>query len=223
VEASATGPGRGIGRPPREADVAPAPAELTYRTAPLTANPAPLGLAGFALSTFILSMFNAHLVNNAGLPILFGLVLFYGGTAQFLAGMWEFRTGNTFGALVFGSYGAFWLALWAFYQFYAKKIPAGGVLNHTVGMYLLGWAGFTALLFVAALRTTGAVAVTLLLLVVTEVVLGIGNNAGSINTIKIGGYLGLATAAAAWYTMFAIVLESTFKRWLRPVFPLARE
>ena len=221
MEAAQTGPGDR--QPRREADVATAPAEQTYVTAPITANPAPLGLSGFALSTFILSMFNAHLVNQAGLPILFGLILFYGGVAQFLAGMWEFRTGNTFGAVIFGSYGAFWLALWAFYQFYAKSIPAGSVLNHTLGMYLLGWAGFTALLFVASLRTTAAVAVTVLLLVVTEVVLGIGNNAGSINTIKIGGYLGLATAAAAWYTMFAIVLESTFKRWLLPVFPLARE
>jgi succinate-acetate transporter protein len=191
-------------------------------TAPVTANPAPLGLAGFALSTFILSMFNAHLVNPLGTPILFGLILFYGGLAQFLAGMWEFRTGNTFGAVIFGSYGAFWLALWAFNVFYAKDVPVH-VLGHTLGLYLFGWAGFTALLFICSLRTTGAVAITVLLLVVTEVVLGFGYNVPSLNTFKVGGYLGIATAAAAWYTMFAIVLESTFGRWILPVFPLARE
>jgi uncharacterized protein len=208
--------------PAREANVVRAPAEQRYVTAPVTADPAPLGLAGFALSTFILSMFNAHLVNTAGQPVLFGLILFYGGVAQFLAGMLEFRRGNTFGAAVFGSYGAFWLALWALDTLYAKQIPAD-VLGSTLALYLFGWAGFTAMLFCVALRTTAAVAVTLLLLVATEVVLGFGYNAPSTNTLKIGGYIGLATAAAAWYTMFAILLESTFKRWILPVFPLARE
>jgi succinate-acetate transporter protein len=219
MEASHIGPTSG-----READVAPAPEPepKVYVTAPVTANPAALGLAGFALSTFILSMFNAHFINNAGLPILFGVILFYGGVAQFLAGMWEFRTGNTFGATIFGSYGAFWLALWAFYTLYAKSVPPL-VLGHAVGVFLWGWAGFTAMLFVASLRTTGAVATTVLLLVVTEVVLAIGNDGGSVSTIKIGGYLGLATAAAAWYTLWAIVLESTYKRSILPVYPLARE
>jgi succinate-acetate transporter protein len=218
MEASDIGP-----TPAREPVVAPEPEPKTYVTAPVTANPAALGLAGFALSTFLLSMFNARLVNTAGEPILFGVILFYGGVAQFLAGMWEFRTGNTFGATIFGSYGAFWLSLWAFDTLYAKSIPTGGPLNHSVGMFLFAWAGFTAMLFVASLRTTAAVATTVLLLVVTEVVLAFGNNAGSVNTIKVGGYLGLATAAAAWYTMSAIVLESTFKRPILPVFPLARE
>lgn len=214
---SHTGPESG-----READVAPAPVAEPRVTVPITANPAALGLAGFALSTFLLSMFNAHLVNLAGEPILYGVILFYGGVAQFLAGMWEFRTGNTFGATIFGSYGAFWMSLWAFLTLYAKSVPAGGPLNHAVGLYLWGWAGFTALLFVASLRTTGAVAVTVAVLVVTEIVLAIGNDAGSVNTIKIGGYLGLATAACAWYTLWAIVLESTFKRPVLPVFPLER-
>ncbi|HZE17070.1 MAG TPA: acetate uptake transporter, partial [Mycobacterium sp.] len=164
------------GTPPgREADVAPAPAPKTYVTAPVTANPAALGLAGFALSTFLLSMFNARLIDTAGEPILWGVILFYGGVAQFFAGMWEFRTGNTFGATIFGSYGAFWMSLWAFETLYAKGVPAGAA-NHAVGLFLWGWAGFTALLFVASLRTTGAVALTVLVLVITEIVLAIGND-----------------------------------------------
>src|SRR3954468_9523696 len=81
------------------------------------ANPAPLGLAAFALTTFVLSMFNAGLLGAGGEPIVFGLALAYGGLAQLLAGMWEFRTGNTFGATAFVSYGAFWLSFWAFVQF----------------------------------------------------------------------------------------------------------
>ena len=226
MEASQIGPTPGreadISAPAREADVTPAAVERRYVTAPITANPAALGLAGFALSTFILSMFNAHLVNIGGTPILFGLILFYGGVAQFLAGMWEFRTGNTFGATIFGSYGAFWLALWALDTLYLKHITLSA-LGPTLALYLFGWAGFTTLMFFASLRTTGAVAITLLLLIVTEVVLGFGYNNISLTTLKWGGYLGIATAAAAWYTMTAIVLESTFKRWILPVFPLARE
>jgi len=220
MEASATGR-----TPGREVDIAPAQepaAPETYVTAPVTANPTVLGLAGFALSTFILSMFNAHLVNTAGMPVLFGVILFYGGIAQFLAGMWEFRTGNTFAATVFGSYGAFWLSLWAFQTLYAKTIPAGA-LNHAVGLYLWAWAGFTAMLFVASLRTNAAVATTVALLVATEIVLAIGNDGNSLSVIKIGGYVGLATAAVAWYTMWAILLEFMWKRPILPVFPLVRE
>src|SRR5438128_906148 len=93
-------------------------------TAPTIADPGPLGLAAFALTTFVLSMFNADLVNRKGEAIVFGLALTYGGLAQLLAGMWEFRTGNTFGACAFTSFGAFWLSYWAFVQFYASSVPA---------------------------------------------------------------------------------------------------
>src|SRR4051794_7614244 len=92
------------------------------RIQPVTADPGPLGLAAFALTTFVLSFFNAGLVNAKGLPIVLGLALAYGGLAQLLAGMWEFRTGNTFGATAFTSFGAFWLSFWAFEQFFAKDI-----------------------------------------------------------------------------------------------------
>src|SRR4051812_49511812 len=90
--------------------------------APSIGDPAPLGLAAFALTTFVLSMFNSGLVSEKGVPVVLGLALAYGGLAQLLAGMWEFRTGNTFGAVAFTSYGAFWLSFWAFEVFYAKDI-----------------------------------------------------------------------------------------------------
>ena len=93
------------------------------------ADPAPLGLAAFALTTFVLSFFNAGLVNSAGEPVVLGLALAYGGLAQVLAGMWEFRNGNTFGATAFTSYGAFWLSFWAFDQFFAGKVPAAQLGN----------------------------------------------------------------------------------------------
>lgn len=137
--------------------------------------------------------------------------------------MWEFRAGNTFTATVFGSYGAFWMALWAIETLYAKKIPTAGAFNHALGLYLFAWAGFTSMLFVASLRTNVAVAITVLLLVATEVVLAFGYDANSLTTLEWGGYVGLATAAAAWYTMWSILLEFTFKRSILPVFPLTRE
>jgi succinate-acetate transporter protein len=185
------------------------------------ANPGPLGLAAFALTTFVLSMFNAGLVSSAGEPIVFGLALAYGGLAQVLAGMWEFRTGNTFGATAFTSYGAFWLSFWAFVQFFEDKVPKADA-GHAVGLYLIGWGIFTAYMFIASLRTTGAIALVFILLAVTFIVLGIGNSGGNESIVKLGGWIGLATALAAWYASFAEVTNSTFGRTVFPVRPLKR-
>src|SRR5579872_5698666 len=93
--------------------------ERSEPVAATAANPAPLGLCGFALTTFVLSAANAQLFTGA--TIVVGLALFYGGVAQLLAGMWEFKSGNTFGATAFTSYGAFWLAVGASLQL--KLIP----------------------------------------------------------------------------------------------------
>ena len=102
-------------------------------------------------------MFNADLMGAGGEPIVFGLALAYGGLAQLLAGMWEFRTGNTFGAVAFTSYGAFWLSFWAFVQFFEKDVPKADA-GHAVGLYLIAWGIFTLYMFVASLRTTAAIA-----------------------------------------------------------------
>src|SRR5213078_329668 len=120
------------------------------------------------------------------------------------------------------SFGAFWLSFWAFLQFFAKDITDKAQLDHAVGLYLIAWGIFTAYMFVASLRTTGAVALVFLLLAITFIVLGIGNSGGSSGTIHLGGYIGLATALAAWYASFAAVINSTFGRVVAPVFPLRR-
>src|SRR4051794_1276245 len=189
--------------------------------APAVANPGPLGLAAFALTTFVLSMFNAGLVGAGGEPVVFGLALAYGGLAQLLAGMWEFRTGNTFGATAFTSYGAFWLSFWAFVQFFEKDIPKADA-GHAVGLFLISWGIFTTYMFVASLRTTGAIALVFALLAVTFIVLGIGNAGAHSGIVKIGGWIGLATALAAWYASFAEVTNATFGRTVFPVRPLRR-
>jgi uncharacterized protein len=185
------------------------------------ADPGPLGLAAFALTTFVLSMFNAGLVSHAGEPVVLAVALGYGGIAQLLAGMWEFRTGNTFGAVAFTSYGAFWLSFWALVAFYAGDIPAAHA-GDAIGLYLIAWGIFTSYMFIASLRTTAAIALVFILLAVTYIVLGIGNAGENESLVEIGGWIGLATAVAAWYASFAAVTNSTFGRTVLPVRPLGR-
>lgn len=206
--------GEGIRRAPAE----PTAGEPVQSAAWRPADPAPLGLAGFAMTTFVLSMFNANLVNEKGLPVVLGLTLAYGGIAQMLAGMWEFRTGNTFGAVAFTSFGAFWLSFWALEVFYAKEI--GGNVGHAVGLYLWAWAIFTAYMTVASLRVSAAVALVFVLLTATFILLAIGKSGGNLTVVHWGGYIGIATAAAAWYASFAAVTNSTFGRTILPTVPL---
>jgi len=182
------------------------------------ADPGPLGLAAFAMTTFVLSMFNANLVNEKGVPVVLGLALAYGGIVQLLAGMWEFRNGNTFGAVAFSSFGAFWISFWALEAFYAKDI--GGNAGHAVGLYLWGWAIFTAYMAVAAMRTSAAVLAVFVLLTATFILLATGASGAHTTVTHWGGYVGLATAAAAWYASFAAVANSTFGRVVLPVIPL---
>jgi succinate-acetate transporter protein len=220
----------------READVAPAAEPMGGRMAGWTpADPGPLGLAAFAGTTFMLSMINAGLVGHGSLvgggllPMVAGLALAYGGIAQLVAGIWEFRTGNTFGAVAFCSYGAFWISFFLIVQLGVPGVLAQkGDVFAGLSLYLYMWAIFTTYMFVASLRTTGAVALVFLLLAITFLILGIGNASlvGTHNvtngTIKLGGWIGLATALVAWYASFAAVINSTFGRVVAPVVPLRR-
>lgn len=225
MEASTAGDSGAVATPRQEREAATTrwPPEVKINDPVKIADPGPLGLAAFALTTFVLSMFNAGLVNEAAEPVVFGLALAYGGLAQILAGMWEFRTGNTFGAVAFTSYGAFWLSFWAFEQFFASSITDKAALADGVGVYLIAWGIFTAYMFVASLRTTAAISLVFLLLTVTFFLLGFGDTSGNTDVHKLGGYFGLATAAAAWYASFAAVTNSTFGRTVLPVIPLKRE
>jgi len=217
----------------READIRPAPDPTAGRSAGWSpADPGPLGLAGFAGTTFVLSIINAGLVGTQKvpggglLPMVAGLAIAYGGIAQLVAGIWEFRTGNTFGAVAFCSYGAFWISFFFIVQSVGKNV--GTEVFSGLGLYLWMWGIFTGYMFIASLRTTGAISLVFLLLTITFILLGIGNSAlaGTTNvingTIKLGGYFGIATAIVAWYASFAAVVNSTFGRVMAPVFPLRK-
>lgn len=183
------------------------------------ADPAPLGLAAFAMTTFLLSFGNANLISEkGGLDIILGLALFYGGLAQLLAGMWEYRRGNTFGATAFASFGAFWLSFWAFVHY-----STGADAHKTLGLYLFSWFIFTGYMTVAALRTNGAVLLVFVLLTITFLLLAIGQwqNPSSPPALftRLGGWVGIATALAAWYASFASVVNETHKRQWFPTWP----
>lgn len=196
---------------------------------PPAADPAPLGLAGFALTTVLLSALNAGFIKTGALTFV-GMALFYGGLAQFMAGMWEFRNRNTFGATAFSSFGAFWMGLAILFVFDVVGRPSGGALFAGDGAiwFLFCWAVFTTYMFLASLRTTAAVSLVFLLLALTYIALWIGGLQGPVSGAagkgftQIGGYLGLATAIVAFYASFAGVINSTFGRTILPVYPLAR-
>jgi succinate-acetate transporter protein len=184
------------------------------------ADPAPLGLAGFAMTTFILSFLNANLIKeSAGVNVVLGLALFYGGIAQFAAGMWEFKRGNTFGATAFASFGAFWLSYWAL-----VKLPVlvKGDIHQAVGLYLLAWCIFTAYMTVAALKTNLPVLAVFVVLTLTFLCLAIGefmNDTAPDAATKVGGWLGIVTAVLAWYASCAGVVNATHRRNLLPTWP----
>ena len=179
------------------------------------ADPAPLGLAAFALTTFLLSAANAGWMTSASGDAWLGYAFAYGGLGQLLAGMWEFRNRNVFGATAFSTYGGFWigLGLWAL----LVAPTAGAKAGKDVAWILLAFAIFnTYMLFWSTMVNTAVFAV-FLTLELTEVILFIGNFAGNTSIVKFGGYVGVVTALCAWYASAAGVANGTGGRAIVPV------
>jgi uncharacterized protein len=213
--------------------------ERAAASAPAVANPAPLGLSAFALTTFVLSAANARFLFT-GIPpvtgaIALGLAAFYGGIVQLIAGIQEFRAGNTFGATAFCSYGGFWLAFaFTIAPIFGGKnlvdLASGGAASEAatgVGLFLLGWTIFTGLMFLGTLRLNGALMAVFFFLFLTFLALAIGwlggvplAGTGSMTWVNIGGWLGIITALLAWYTALAGVLASTNSAIKLPTFPM---
>jgi uncharacterized protein len=176
--------------------------EVAAVPAPI-ADPAPLGLAAFALTTFLLSAANANWMGAASGDAWLGYALAYGGLAQLLAGMWEFRNRNVFGATAFSTYGAFWIGLFLWVQFVAPHILRPSVASHDLGWILLAFAIFNTYMLIMSTQVNMAVFLVFLTLELTEIVLFIGNFAVNSNIVHVGGYLGVLTALVAWYTSAA--------------------
>jgi succinate-acetate transporter protein len=188
---------------------------------PALANPAALGLAAFALTTFLLSIHNAMGVTREPLLVFWGFAIFYGGMAQFAAGMWEFRTGNTFGATAFSTYGAFWLGVAATVLLVLWGKLAATDVTYTLAWILTAFAIFNTYMLVIAARTQNtAVFLVFLTLEITEILLAWGNfngDAAGHGLVSIGGWMGLVTAVVAWYTSAAIVANAGRAQPMLPV------
>jgi len=200
------------------------------------ANPAPLGLCAFALTTFVLSCINVnfHGLATTNNSIVIGIAFGYGGLAQLLAGMWEFAAGNTFGATAFSSYGAFWISfafiLWPSAEIETRTATAGGeaALLNAIGLYLVGWFIFTALMLIASLRSSAALVSVFFFLTITFLLLFVGyfvsanGNANGAHVITAGGAFGIVTAACAWYTAMTGLLTPDTSFFVIPSVPLKR-
>jgi uncharacterized protein len=195
-------------------------ADDTIRPAAAIADPAPLGLGAFALTTFILSAHNAGWAPDL---IWVGPALFYGGLAQLLAGMWEFRNRNTFGSTAFSTYGAFWLSLAAFVVLdLFGKVPADVNVAHALGWFVLAFAIFNTYMLLWSMTINRAVFGVFLTLEVTEILLFLGFFAGQAagdGLVMVGGWVGVLTALVAWYASAAGVANAMAER---PVVPVGR-
>ena len=190
------------------------------RPALTVADPAPLGLAAFALTTFVLSATNAFGLTTAPILAVLGFALFYGGAAQFAAGMWEFQRRNVFGATAFSTYGGFWLGVGVLLVLVVTGKVAGKDLSQSLGWILLAFAIFNTYMLLWAARINIAVFAVFLTLEVTEILLFIGNfsgNAPGAGLVQIGGYVGLLTALVAWYASAAGVINGMSASPVLPV------
>jgi succinate-acetate transporter protein len=180
------------------------------------ADPGPLGLAAFALTTFLLSASNAGWMKAASGGAFLGYAFAYGGFVQLLAGMWEFRNRNVFGATAFSSYGGFWmgLGLWALLVAPHDTVAQSA---HDRGWILLAFAIFNTYMLIMSTQVNVAVFGVFLTLEVTEILLFIALFDGNSGLAKAGGYVGIITAAVAWYTSAAGVANGTPGRITLPV------
>ncbi len=190
------------------------------KTTLAVADPAPLGLGAFALTTFILSAHNA--LGGAMAPLLafYGFAIFYGGLAQFMAGMYEFKNRNAFGATAFTTYGAFWMGLATFVGLVLVEKVKGGEVTLSLGWILLAFAIFNTYMLFWSTRINMAVFLVFLTLEVTEILLFIGNfkaEAAGTGLVSLGGWIGILTALVAWYTSAAILVNNMAGRLILPV------
>ncbi len=191
------------------------------------ADPAPLGLAAFALTTFLLSAVNAGWAKSSTGFDWWGYAIAYGGVIQLLAGMWEFRNRNVFGATAFSTYGGFWIGVGLWLHFTAPTAAAPLQLNKDLGWILLAFAIFNTYMLIISTQLNMAIFGVFVTLELTEIFLFLGNFTTSkpalppdptgSSLIVVGGYLGIITALVAWYASAAGVMNGIKGRQVFPV------
>jgi succinate-acetate transporter protein len=184
-------------------------------------NSAPVALAAFGVTAFMLSMVNANLISPAVKPVVFAVALMFGGLTQLIAGIIQLRTGNTFSGVLFTGFGGFWLSLFAVGQWFIKAVPAAQT-GHALGLFLYAFGIFALVMWVASFRTNAIVVLSVGLLVAAFFLLAAGNYGAHVTLIHWGGYLGLAAAACAFYLALSELCEVSYERTIFPVGSLAR-
>jgi succinate-acetate transporter protein len=178
------------------------------------ANPAPLGLAGFGLTTFILNFVNADLVPKDSIGMVLPVGLFYGGLAQFLAGMWEMKKDNTFGFTAFASFGAFWMALAIMVILEDTEVVAP-VSKNGLSVFLCAWGLFTAYMTIGTLKISRALQMVFATLTILFFLLAWGEHNETV--MKVAGWEGILCALSALYASAAQVINETWGRYLLPL------
>ena len=176
------------------------------------ADPAALGLAGFGVTTVILSLINAGLLPGDTMTVVLQLALVYGGGAQLLAGLWEFRNGNTFGGTAFVAFATFWIS---FYLLLANAASMGKDVGLGIGIYLTMWGVFVLYMFIGSLYTNKAFFLAFLLVLITFILLAISNFSGT--SAVLGGWVGLLAGLIALYTSAAVVINGLAGKVVLPV------
>ncbi|HDL5150990.1 TPA: acetate uptake transporter [Mannheimia haemolytica] len=176
------------------------------------ANPAPLGLCGFALTTFLLSLINNGTFSGENVGLVLAMGFAFGGTSQMIAGMFEFAKGNTFGFTAFTSYGAFWWSFALFKVFFAANVSA-----EFVGWYLVAWGTFTLMMFIGTLAKARALQAIFLSLTITFYLLAAGDFTHNTTLTNIGGNFGLLTAFLAFYLAAADIINESFGKTVLPI------
>lgn len=184
-----------------------------------TSNPAPLGLLGFGMTTVLLNLHNAGLFGLGSMILAMGI--FYGGFAQIIAGIMEWKKGNTFGTTAFTSYGLFWLTL--VWLIVAPKLGiADATTNDAMAAYLFMWGLFTFVMFIGTLKLNRALQVVFLSLAILFWLLAAKDITGSAQLGTIAGYEGVFCGFSAIYTGLAQVLNECYGRTVLPLGPVKK-
>lgn len=180
------------------------------------ADPGAWAVTAFATTSFMLGMYNTHLISQGGLAVVFPVAFFFGGLIQIIVGVLEVARGNVFGAVVFGTYGPFWVIYAAIQTWYGSKIPAQSA-HSAVALFLAMFAVLTFYFFIASLRTDMVLVAVFLLIFAGLVLLAIGAGEQWLRVTKAGGWVTLAFAVLAWYHAASDVISFTFGRRVLPV------
>jgi len=182
------------------------------------ANPAPWAVTAFATTSFMLGMYQTHLLDNAGIPIVLPAAFFFGGLVQIIVAIMEFQRGNLFGGAVFGTYGPFWVIVGAFDTIYASSVPPVAASDAN-SLLLAVFAVISLYLAIASLRTDLVLTIIIWLIFVGLVVLSVGAGANNVDITEAGGWIVLTFAVLAWYHAAGDIIESTFGRKVLPFGP----